>query len=198
LKFALWLLSDENGDVNLNVPVRGDLNDPEIDVWKLVWSTFRNKITDTANDPVQSLAPLVGADPKELQAIEFEYTDSLPSVENKQQLDWLLELEKKKEGLSIDLEYFVDDELQRNALLSAKEDGDKEKSKDTTASATHELSELYSNARLRNVRKYLDSISSDTRIQLKDRDSMAPNNTGAVPYFKINFSLLNQTDSIPD
>jgi len=194
LKFALWLLSDENGDVNLNVPVRGDLNDPEIDVWKLVWSTLRNKITDTANDPVQSLAPLVGADPKQLQSIEFEYTDSLPSVENKQQLNWLIELKQKKEGLAIDLEYFVDDELQRKALVDAKE----EKSKDSAESASQELSDLYSKARMRNVRRYLDSLSSETQIQLKEWDSLAPGNSGAIPYFKINFSLQNETDSIPD
>ena len=194
LKFALWLLSDENGDVNLNVPVRGDLNDPEIDVWKLVWSTLRNKITDTANDPVQSLAPLVGADPKDLQVIEFEYTDSIPSDEHHQQLDWLLELEKKKEGLSIDLEYFVDDDLQKKALADSGE----EETADSTAVASEELSIKYSAARIRNIRKYLDSLSSDTRIQLKDQDTLSPGNTGAVPYFKINFSLQNETDSIPD
>lgn len=198
LKFALWLLSDENGDVNLNVPVRGDLNDPEIDVWKLVWSTLRNKITDTANDPVQSLAPLVGADPKQLQSIEFEYTDSLPSVENKQQLNWLIELKQKKEGLAIDLEYFVDDELQRKALVDVKDELKEEKSKDSAESASQELSDLYSKARMRNVRRYLDSLSSETQIQLKEWDSLAPGNSGAIPYFKINFSLQNETDSIPD
>ena len=194
LKFALWLLSDENGDVTLNVPVRGDMNDPEIDVWKLVWSTLRNKITDTANDPVQSLAPLVGADPKDLQAIEFEYTDSLPSVENKQQLDWLIELEKKKEGLSIDLEYFVDDNLQKEALAKTE----KEEPADSTSSVSGEMSREFDESRFRNIRRYLDSISSDTQIQMKERDSLAPSNTGAVPYFKINFSLQNETDSIPD
>lgn len=194
LKFALWLLSDENGDVNLNVPVRGDLNDPEIDVWKLVWSTLRNKITDTANDPVQSLAPLVGADPKDLQAIEFEYTDSIPSDEHQQQLDWLLELEKKKEGLSVDLQYFVDDDLQKKALAVSGEEG----STDSTAVASEELSIKYSAGRIRNIRKYLDSLSSDTRIQLKDQDTLAPDNTGAMPHFKINFTLQTETDSISD
>ncbi len=192
LKFALWLLSDENGDVNLNVPVRGDLNDPEIDVWKLVWSTLRNKITDTANDPVQSLAPLVGADPKDLQAIEFEYTDSIPSDEHQQQLDWLLELEKKKEGLSIDLQYFVDDALQKKALAGSSEEG----STDSTAVASEELSIKYSAGRIRNIRKYLDSLSSDTKIQLKDQDTLSPDNTGAMPHFKINFTLQKETDSI--
>ena len=169
-----------------------DLNDPEIDVWKLVWSTLRNKITDTANDPVQSLAPLVGADPKDLQAIEFEYTYSIPSDEHQQQLDWLLELEKKKEGLSIDLEYFVDDDLQKKALAASSQEG----STDSTAVASKELSLKYSTARIRNIRKYLDSLSSDTGIQLKDQDTLSPDNTGAAPNFKINFTLQSETDSI--
>ena len=194
LKFALWLLSDENGDVNLNVPVRGDLNDPEIDVWKLIWSTLKNKITDTANDPAQSLAPLVDADPKDLQVIEFEYVDSLPSEQNRQQLDWLIELEKKKQDLSIDLEYVVDDNLQKKALAEV----DKKNSKDTSQTSSSELSGLFSQARFRNVQNYLDSISSDSRIHLKDLDSMAPDNTGALPGFKINFTLKTESDSIPN
>ncbi|MGB5392823.1 MAG: DUF748 domain-containing protein, partial [Lutimonas sp.] len=191
LKLALWLLSDSNGDVTLNVPVRGDLNDPEIDVWKLIWVTLKKKVTDTADNPVQSLAPLVNADPNDLRAIEFEYTDSLPSEHNRQQMDWLLKLEKKKAGLSIDLEYFVDDELQRQALgeISEKKLDTTETTESSEQSASEELSRLYSEARFRNIRKYLDSLSSDTRIHLKDRDSIAPQNTGALPNFKIKFAL---------
>ncbi|MGB5264171.1 MAG: DUF748 domain-containing protein, partial [Lutimonas sp.] len=191
LKLALWLLSDSNGDVTLNVPVRGDLNDPEIDVWKLIWVTLKKKVTDTADNPVQSLAPLVDADPNDLRAIEFEYTDSLPSEHNRQQMDWLLKLEKKKAGLSIDLEYFVDDELQRQALaeISEKKSDTTETTESSEQSASEELSRLYSEARFRNIRKYLDSLSSDTRIHLKDRDSIAPQNTGALPNFKIKFAL---------
>ena len=200
LKLALWLLSDSNGDVTLNVPVRGDLNDPEIDVWQLIWGTFKKKITDTADNPVNSLAPLVGADPKDLQAIEFAYTDSLPSEDHRQQMDWLLELEKVKEGLSIDLEYFVDGDLQKEALSGVGEEESTD-STDTAASvegASEELSRRYSEARYRNIRKYLDSVSSDTQIQLKDWDTIAPQNTGALPTFKINFDLQRDTDSIPD
>ncbi|MGB5244580.1 MAG: DUF748 domain-containing protein [Lutimonas sp.] len=197
LKLALWLLSDSNGDVTLNVPVRGDLNDPEIDVWKLIWVTLKKKVTDTADNPVQSLAPLVDADPNDLRAIEFEYTDSLPSEHNRQQMDWLLKLEKKKAGLSIDLEYFVDDELQRQALaeISEKKSDTTETTESSEQSASEELSRLYSEARFRNIRKYLDSLSSDTRIHLKDRDSIAPQNTGALPNFKIKFAL-SKTDSL--
>jgi hypothetical protein len=120
LKFALFLLKDKNGDVNLEVPVRGDLNDPEVDVGKIVWTTFKNMITNAATKPVNFLAGLVDGDPKELETIEFTYLDSIPSEKHYRQLDLLLELEEKKEGLEIEMEYFVDAELQKEALAKAK------------------------------------------------------------------------------
>lgn len=205
LKIALWLLKDENGDVNLNVPVRGDLNDPEIDVWKLVWSTLRNKITDTADNPVTSLAPLVGADPKELQSLDFKYTDTLLTEEHVKQLNWLVELEKQKEGLSIDLQYLVDDNLQQESLvdlgLEKQTDSLSTQTPDSLAQVPGQdvelLSKKYSSARIIGIRNYLDSIYSDTRIKTTGRDSVQPQNTGATPTFKINFSLESEKDSLP-
>ena len=71
LKFALFLLKDKNGDVNLTVPVRGNMNDPEINIGKLVWTTIKNKITGAASDPISSLASLVDVDPKDYKEIVF-------------------------------------------------------------------------------------------------------------------------------
>jgi hypothetical protein len=201
LKLALWLLTDKNGDVTLNVPVRGDLNNPEIDVWKLVWSTLRNKITDTADNPVSSLAPLVGADPKELQSIDFKFADTLVTDQHIKQLNWLVELEKKKEGLSIDLNYFVDDELQAGSIDTVPIQGD---SINTAVSAESPgkntfdktLSDLYSNARIRGIKKTLDSLNAETRINTVARDSLSPKNTGSIPTFKIKFSMQSQLDSL--
>ena len=120
LKFAIFLLKDKNGDINLEVPVRGDLNDPEVDIGKIVWTTFKNMITNAVAKPVNFLAGLVGGDPKELETIEFTYLDSIPSEKHYRQLDLLLDLEAQKEGLEIEMEYFVDSKLQKEALAKSK------------------------------------------------------------------------------
>jgi len=120
LKFAIFLLKDKNGDINLDVPVRGDLNDPEVDVGKIVWTTFKNMIANAVAKPVNFLAGLVGGDPKELETIEFTYLDSIPSEKHYRQLDLLLDLEEKKEGLEIDMVYYVDPDLQKEALAKSK------------------------------------------------------------------------------
>jgi hypothetical protein len=43
LKLALFILT-KNGDVNLEIPVRGDLNDPKINIWRIVWTTFKREL----------------------------------------------------------------------------------------------------------------------------------------------------------
>ena len=120
LKFALFLLKDKNGDVNLDVPVGGDLNDPAINVKKLVWSTFKNLIVKAAASPGKLLAGLVGGDPKDIEEITFNYLDTIPSDKNKKQLDMLIDLEQKKEDLKIELVYYVDEQLQKEAIAESE------------------------------------------------------------------------------
>lgn len=119
LKFALFILTDKNGEVNLDIPVRGNLNDPSVDVKKIVWHTFKNLIIKTAASPGKLLAGLVGGNAEDLETIQFNYLDSIPSEKNKKQLNMLLKLEEKKEDLAIELEYFVDPDLQKTAIAKA-------------------------------------------------------------------------------
>lgn len=116
LKFALFLLKDQNGDVELDVPVRGDLNDPSINIGGIVWTTFKNLILKTVASPVNFLAGLVGGDPKDLEQIEFSYNDTIPTIKNQQKLNKLIDLENKKKGLKIELFHFVDLNLQKEAI----------------------------------------------------------------------------------
>ncbi|UMB54916.1 DUF748 domain-containing protein [Lutibacter sp. A64] len=116
LKFALFLLKDKNGDVELDVPVRGDLNDPSVNISGIVWTTFKNLILKTVASPVNFLADFIGVEPKELEEIELNYTDTIPSTKNQQQLNKLIDLETKKKGLKIELLHFVDLNLQKEAV----------------------------------------------------------------------------------
>lgn len=117
LKFALFLLKDKNGDVNLQLPVRGNLNDPEINIGKIIWTTIKNKITGTVSNPVNSIANLVNVDPKEYKELNFEFNDTIPNDSIKVKLGKLLEMEKQKVGLKITLQQYVDTDLQKEAIM---------------------------------------------------------------------------------
>ncbi len=123
LKFALFLLKDRNGVINLDIPVRGDLKDPRVSIGKIIWNTFKNLIIKVAAAPFDLLSGLLSVDPKDIKAIEFDYLDTLFTPARQRQLDLLLELEQKKEGLDIELVYFndVEKEFEQIALYQAGE-----------------------------------------------------------------------------
>jgi len=120
LKFALFILTDKNGEVNLDIPVRGDFNDPTTNVKKIIWHTFKNLIVKVATSPGKLLAGLVNGNAEDIEAIHFNYLDSIPSEKNKKQLQMLLDLERKKQELKIDLVYYVDTKLQKEAIAKAE------------------------------------------------------------------------------
>ncbi|NOQ92104.1 MAG: DUF748 domain-containing protein [Flavobacteriaceae bacterium] len=223
LKFALFLLKDKNGDVNLDIPVKGDLNDPTLNVSKIVWSTFKNLIVKIASNPGKLLAGLVGGDPKDIEEITFSYLDSIPSEKNIKQLDKLLELEQKKEGIKIEMVYYIDEQLQKEAI--AKDEAGKLYFKETkkdylkdekgfetfllskTATDSLDVKQSYmaianqslvdsiaiNNSKLliSNTEKYLRTSQDSTQINILFSDPKAPENTGAIPTLKVNFSLLD-------
>lgn len=116
LKFALFILKDRHGVINLDIPVRGDLNDPQVSVGKIIWATFKNLIIKVAAKPFDMLSGLLNVDPSDIESIVFDYQDTTLTDKRKKQLDLLLELEQKKEGLGIELVYFNDDEIEKEVI----------------------------------------------------------------------------------
>ncbi len=108
LRLALYLIKDLNGDIKIDLPVSGDLNDPDIRIGKLIWATFKNFIVKIAASPFIALSNLFGVDQKDLQQIEFNYADTILSETNIRKLDQLLQIKSKKPELTVDLAYFND------------------------------------------------------------------------------------------
>lgn len=119
LKFAIFLLKDREGVIDLDVPVSGDLKDPEVNIGKIAWNTLKNLIVKTLAAPYDWLAKLVGVDPKDIQTIEFAYGDTTMTNQIRGQLDLLLSLEEKKEGLGIELVYYSEVEKEKEQLSLA-------------------------------------------------------------------------------
>jgi hypothetical protein len=108
LRLALYLIKDMNGDIKIDLPVSGDLNDPDIRIGKLIWTTFKNFIVKIAASPFIALSNLFGGDEKELKQLDFNYADTLLSEANTRKLDKLLQIKAKKPELTVDLAYLND------------------------------------------------------------------------------------------
>lgn len=71
LGLAVALLKDRNGVIDLEVPVSGDINNPEFNYGQVIRRTLANIITNIVTSPFRLLASLVGSGDEELGAINF-------------------------------------------------------------------------------------------------------------------------------
>ncbi len=187
LKFALFILKDRNGVIDLDIPVRGDTKDPQVRVGTIVWNTLKNLIIKTAMAPFDFLAGMVGVDPKDIESIEYAYLDTTLTDGRQKQLDMLLELEQIKEGLEIELLYFNDLDLEKKQIaleLSGASPTDtlKEDLLGTMVGKIDSTADLFTSVRLAQIEGYLFTKNDSTKIQVFRSNIQAPQNIGSNPY----------------
>jgi hypothetical protein len=71
VRLAIALLKDRNGQILLDVPVEGSLDDPKFRVGRVVWHTILNILTKAATSPFSLLGALVGGSGEELSYQDF-------------------------------------------------------------------------------------------------------------------------------
>lgn len=193
LKFALFLLKDREGVIDLDVPVRGDLKDPQISVGKIVWNTFRNLIVKTVAAPYDLLADMMGVDPNDIKAIEFAYGDTVLTDQRKEQLDLLLSLEEKKEGLGMELIYYTDFDREKDQVFSSESEKKQAPLSKTDslelAQTSADLVELFKQTRIRLVNDYLRLMRDSTRIFTSVAHPNAAGNVGTLPKFEVEYTM---------
>jgi hypothetical protein len=97
LELAIALLKDSNGQIDIDLPVSGNLNDPDFKYGALVWKAFGNLIGGIITSPFKLLGSIVGVSQSEgLKSIDFPAGDaSLVASEEEKMEQYRLILEKK-------------------------------------------------------------------------------------------------------
>ena len=116
LKLALYIITDKNGDINIDLPINGDVNDPDYSISKLVWAAIKNVIIKIASSPYDLIAGDAGVDPENIKAIKFEYLDSNLNSRVFSQIKDLHTIEKIKPGLAITLNYYNDSKVEKELI----------------------------------------------------------------------------------
>ena len=70
VKFAVALLRDRHGEIHLNLPVRGELDDPEFSLGGIIIKVFINLITKAITSPFALIGSLAGGG-EELNLVTF-------------------------------------------------------------------------------------------------------------------------------
>jgi uncharacterized protein involved in outer membrane biogenesis len=113
---AITLLRDNEGKINLDIPLTGRIDDPEFSVWRIVVQVIVNILTKVATAPFALLGSLFGGG-EELSYIEFDQGSTNLSEPNMKKIETLVKALKAKPALKLDVVGGVDLERDREGLI---------------------------------------------------------------------------------
>jgi hypothetical protein len=87
IRFVVALLRDKNGDVNLELPIEGNLDDPKYKIGKVIWQVLKNLISKAAAAPGKLLAKKSGVDEKLVEGIDWQPLQTELDENQKKSLD---------------------------------------------------------------------------------------------------------------
>lgn len=104
IRLAVALLKDTQGNIDIQLPVQGDLNNPEFSVMPIVWQTLRNLVLRAAQAPFNFIAGLVGGSDADLSQVRFAAGSSELDDAAKHTLDTLSAALKERPTLRLEVE----------------------------------------------------------------------------------------------
>ena len=124
IKLAVALLKDSKGEIHLDIPVSGSLDDPQFSVAGVVWTVIRNLVVKAVSSPFALLGALAGGGNDDFSSVSFEYGSSRLSPEEKAKLQHMAQALAKRPGLELEVSGFIDPEQDaegyRRAQLSTQ------------------------------------------------------------------------------
>lgn len=120
LGLAIALLEDSDGIIDIDMPVEGDLANPDFKYGATVWKAFTNMITGIVAAPFNFLGSMLGIEGEELKAIAFDPGASELLPPEKEKLDTLAKALDKRPRLKLGVTGAYDEKSDRHALQYAK------------------------------------------------------------------------------
>ena len=115
VRLAVALLKDRKGEIKLDIPVTGSLNDPKFSVWKIIVKIITNLIAKAATSPFALLGAAFGGG-EELSYVEFDYGKAVITDAAMKKLATVSKALQDRPSLKIDIEGHVDMEKDKEGL----------------------------------------------------------------------------------
>ena len=105
MKLAVALMRDTKGNVDLDIPVNGNLSDPDYYLGRIILKVLVNVLVKAATSPYRLMANLVGGEEEDFKRIEFEPTSYQLEKKQEQKLNYVAKILEQKPEIKIYLEY---------------------------------------------------------------------------------------------
>ena len=117
VSLAISLLKDANGRIDLNLPVSGDLSNPQIDIWGLLGNAVSTLLTKLVSAPFNLMGSLVsGSSTEDLGTVKFSPGNIELSAQEKGKLDDVAKALQERPALNLEIKGTAQKELDRPIL----------------------------------------------------------------------------------
>jgi len=116
MKLAIALLKDRSGQIKLDIPVSGSIDDPEFRIGPIIWKVIMNLIVKAATAPFALLGALFGGGGEQLSYVEFDYGSAKLSDAAMKKIEAVTKALSERPALSLDIEGHVSPEEDKEGL----------------------------------------------------------------------------------
>ncbi|MBB5422776.1 hypothetical protein HDG40_000918 [Paraburkholderia sp. JPY158] len=116
VRFAISLLKNSRGEIDVNLPVSGSLSNPEFSIGGLIWHAVLNLLEKAVTAPFTLIAHAFGGNGEDLGYVEFEAGSATLTDADKQKLDTIVKALTDKPSIRMDLIGRVDPKVDEPAL----------------------------------------------------------------------------------
>ena len=118
VKFAIALLKDKNGNIDLDLPVHGNLDDPKFSIGRIIVKVLVQLVVKAVTSPFKLFGALFGGDDEEVApAIRFAYGSADLDTTETRKLDAIQKGLSDRPGLKLEVEACVAPERDSLAVL---------------------------------------------------------------------------------
>ena len=116
---AIALLTDRKGEIKLDIPVSGEIDNPEFSIGRIVLQVVVNLLAKAATSPFALLGSMLGGG-EDLGYVEFDYGSSAVTEQNAKKMDTLVNALYDRPELRLEITGYVDPANDSEALKAGR------------------------------------------------------------------------------
>jgi len=116
VKFAISLLQDRNGEIQLGIPVSGDLDDPKFSLGSIIMNAVKNLVMKAVTAPFTLLGALLPQGAGEINHVDMDFTTGKITDAGLKKLDALAKILHDRPNLELDIQGCLETEKGKEIL----------------------------------------------------------------------------------
>ncbi len=122
IKLGVTMLKDDNDRITLQLPVKGNVKDPQFDFGKTIETALTGTIEGAGNTPFAAITEIDGIKGEELRTVVFDFGSSVLQDREILKLNALAKFIKEKNALLLGIVGTADRQMDGAALLAEPQD----------------------------------------------------------------------------